>query len=76
MKFKIRETAPPQEKEQVVEISMEIDSDGDVCIKVGDRPMLWIHKRGDLLINDGEEEAFERMGFTMSGGRIKIYGED
>ena len=65
MKFTIK-NEPQEPKEVPVELSLDIDGDGDVRLCANGNNLLWIKKEGWVLFNSSKSDQFRQLGFMIN----------
>lgn len=53
------------EKKNQVEISTEVDCDGDALVKANGVKLLWVTQSGEILMNLGDDKGLEELGFVL-----------
>ena len=75
MKFKIRETAPPEEKEQVVELTLRYNG-GCVMVMANGVIVLWLNDDGTLTRNTTSGQDLKELGFSLNDiDQVRFIGE-
>jgi len=75
MKFKIRETAPPEEKEQVVELTLRYNG-GCVMVMANGVIVLWLNDDGTLTRNTTNGQDLKELGFSLNDiNQVRFIGE-
>ena len=58
--------------EEVINVTVNIDIDGDAVIKANGVEVCWVTATGNLLLNKGDAQKLREFGFTMYGDRVSI----